>query len=213
MPPDWRPIEWEAFIMLHDGATYRETAEASGVQAGTVGQWVRKWRKKYGPEVFISPNPQHPEFTDEQRSRGGQTAGAIQQLKYAELRADMARSAGVTGDNARGTALKMIAVWLDDEQRIKQADTTDILNLARAFEIFTKRADLLADIPSADRPHASGLTQTNTDIKVNVDLSKLEQAAEGEEIQETMRAVDDVLKIFKTARGDVIEAEATEKAS
>ena len=204
MPDGWQPEWWQAFESLHGGATYQQTADLLGRSASTISRWVRSWRDKWGEDIFVSPNEARNNLTQESRVKGGEAGGAAIAKFHADNRAQLALGAGIAADHTRDLAMLIMRRFVQSPLAIAEAGPHEVLQLARAFDLFAARADKLSDL--------GGRYQDPTDngeFSADVDLSGLEAAVSGTETQELLGAADDIVRRFKLLKGggDVIDVE------
>ena len=197
LPAGWRPIEWLAFSLLHGGATIRQAAKEVDRAPSTVTSWLKKWRARFGADVIILREPSSNLKDPAVRAKGVAASIEAHRARHLENREQMALAAGVTADHVRALAMKIVQELAKSPSAIRDMTTKDVLNLARAFDLMSRRADLLDDIVPSDR----GLTfqQNNGGQVLNaggVDLSALELQSSGDSYRGVLDAVELVWSEF-----------------
>lgn len=206
MPESFTLEQWEAFQLLSAGSTQIFVALQVGRSRGTVQTWVKKWRGVWGPDVVTTlPSRQPPPI--EARQRGGKKRGEMVKLEHRERRAAMANEQSTMASLLVEVGMAIAGNLVADPELIKGYGPKEMLELVRAIDVLSKRADLLSDISPADRAFVAQQNNLDLSVDVGVDLSSLDAASDSSEVQETLRAVEAIVNRFDRGGGEVIEVE------
>lgn len=194
-PPDgWTLEEWEAYGLLKSDPeeTYASVAKQIGRSTSTVSRMVRRWRDRYGPDVYVSPRSGKLNVSTEKALEGARNGGAVIAARWADRRVDVGNELGTSSKLSNDVALAGLQLLLEDPARLSELSTKDLLNLARFADLTAKRADLLVDAGPVPDPMAGGY---------GVDLSGLEAASSSGHHQETLQAVEVIYRQYRKDTG------------
>lgn len=196
MPDDW-PVEWwEAFQALHAGQSRAEVGDLVGKSKSTISRWVRLWRDIYGSDVVP---PRAPGFPPGAASEGRLLGAEANAVKYAAVREGQAFEAGESASAVRELIdSQLAAMAADTELRLSPRE---ILDLTRAYDLLSRRADALADIPKPGETTG----EDHEGFDSGIDISHLEPGGD-EEMEVALSAAEDVVRQFRIVRdGDEIK--------
>lgn len=192
-PPDWPEAMWDAFVIMRtEGTAQNETAARVGRSAGTLSNYIRKCRIRYGPEFWPPSNP--PGWPN------GKVGNAVRMSREAwpELRAISSRNFGEGAEKALEVCVAALDSLMKDPVRLGLLSPREILDLARAAEILAKRADILSGIvplsPALPNPH--GPVETSG---YEVNLGPLGQATPDHH-REVIEMAELVVRTYKEER-------------
>ncbi len=186
-PEGWTNERWLAFQRLHEGWTYAAVARAAGRSKGTISGWVRQWRTTYGEQIFVAGR--RPGLTAAAQAEGQRLGGAATAVRYASRRMGLADNLGQLAADYMQLARAAVDLMLSNPDRIAALTPRDVLSLVRAADIAFHRADVLADI-------GKEASRAGARCAASFDLSDLEGELEDDDIQETLRAADEVVRRY-----------------
>ena len=205
-PIDWPSDEWEAFGFLHEGATIQEVANHFRLTRGEISRWVRKWRDRYGPDVYVAKRGPRTANTAQRvssamgKGRPELVAGAIYPATPYERAIAMDRASA----SAAEVVEKATQRFVQSPILIAGLEPKDLLDLARAACLLSARAQGIMQGPGAGSA-LPGDTASENDI--GVDISALEAGPSDDDL---LQAADDVIRQFKLFKGGKDEAVETD---
>jgi len=148
-PSDWPAHYWQAFqLMETEGISAKDAAIRIGRSGGSLSNFMRKQRMKYGVEFW--PPTRKPGWQSIGPHAG--SAVAVQRAAWPELRALASLGFGEAAETARRACVVALESLLNDPVRLKLLAPRDILDLAKAAELLARRADLLSGIVPTSQP-------------------------------------------------------------